>query len=159
MDFNLEIGLILLEELALIALLAMPVRALLDRDGERGPEWAFALTGAGLCLAACLVWALLMFGNSISETVIHQGTLAVPLLAICVCAAAAYASYPSFGVGLVAFNALLVLALYAPVVVPPLGTSYSVIAGIVAAIALVGFCWAALRAPWVSADGEYTPPR
>ncbi|MGA8746789.1 MAG: hypothetical protein WB507_13145 [Solirubrobacterales bacterium] len=140
----------------LLGLLAMALRSLLDRGGERGPEWAFALTGAGLCLAVCLFWALVMFGNPISETVIHQGTLAVPLLAICVCVAGAYASLPCFATILVAANGLFVLALYTPVVTPPPGTSYSAVAATLAALALAGFCWISLRTPWVTAEGEYT---
>jgi hypothetical protein len=141
----------------LLGPMAMAVRAALDRGGGRGPEWRFALGAGALTLAACVVWALLMFGNPISEAIIHQGSLAVPLLAICVCAAAAYGSYPRFGIGLVAFNALFVLFLYVPALVAPPGTSYSVIAAILAAAALGGFCWTALRAPWTTADSEYTP--
>jgi hypothetical protein len=141
----------------LLGPLLMAFRAAIDRGGTRGPEWRFAITGGILALGGALFWALVMFGNGNSETVIHQGSLALPILAICVCAAAAYAAYPWFGLGLVAFNAIFVLALYVPVLSPPEGSSYSVVAILGAALALVGFCWAAWRGPGTTGDGEYTP--
>jgi hypothetical protein len=141
----------------LLGPLMMAFRAAIDRGGTRGPEWRFAIAGGLLALGATLFWVLAMFGNSSAETVIHQGALALPILAICVCAAAAYAANPWFGLGLVAFNAIFVLALYVPVLEPPEDTSYSVVAILVTAIALVGFCWAAWRSPGTTEDDEYTP--
>jgi hypothetical protein len=141
----------------LLGPLLMAFRAAIDRGGTRGPEWRFAISGGLLTLGACLFWVLVMFGNENSEAVIHQGSLALPILAICVCAAAAYAANPWFGIGLVAFNAIFVLALYVPVLEPSEGTSYSAVAILVAAIALVGFCWTAWRSPGTTGDGEYTP--
>jgi len=140
----------------LLGPLAMGLRALRSRGRPRGPEWRFALQGGALTLAACVVWILLLFGNTAAETVIHQGTLAVPLLAIAVCAAAAYASDRRFGIGLVTFNALFVLALYAPEMSPPPESSYSIVAALVAALALGGFCWTVLRSPWTTETAEYT---
>jgi hypothetical protein len=127
------------------------------RRSRGDPEWRFALLCFAFVGIACLVWGLLLFGTPPARATLHVGSLAVPLLAICVCAAAAYASYPRFGIGLVAFNALFVLFLYVPDLVSPPGSSYSVIAAIAAAAALGGFCWTALRAPWTTADSEYTP--
>jgi hypothetical protein len=141
----------------LLGPLAMAFRAAVDRGGTRGPEWRFAITGGLLAIAGALFWVLVMFGNGNSETVIHQGSLALPLLAICVCVAAAYAANPWFGIGLVGFNAIFVLALMVPVLEPPEGSSYSVAAALVGAIALAGFCWTAWRAPGTTGDGEYTP--
>jgi hypothetical protein len=141
----------------LLGPLLMAFRAAIDRGGTRGPEWQFAISGGILAVAATLFWVLVMFGNGNSETVIHQGSLALPILAIAVCAAAAYAAYPWFGIGLVAFNAIFVLALYVPVLNAPEGSSYSVVAALVVAIALVGFCWTAWRAPGQIGDAEYTP--
>jgi hypothetical protein len=141
----------------LLGPLLMAFRAAIDRGGTRGPEWRFAITGGLLALGALLFWVLAMFGNSSAETVIHQGALALPILAIAVCAAAAYAANPWFGIGLVAFNAIFVLALYVPVLEPPEDSSYSVVAILVTAIALVGFCWAAWRSPGTTGDDEYTP--
>jgi hypothetical protein len=135
-----------------------------DRDGDDGgtspaptPEWRFAITGGLLALGATLFWVLVMFGNSESETVIHQGSLALPILAIAVCVAAAYTVNQWFGIGLVAFNALFCLALYAPAPRPAEGTTYSVFAFLVAAVALVAFCALAWRSPGTVGDAEYTP--
>jgi hypothetical protein len=134
-----------------------PERGSDDGAPERGAEWRFAIAGGLLALGATAFWALVMFGNSVSETVIHQGSLALPILAIAVCVAAAYAVDPRFAIGLVIFNALFVLALYVPAPSPAEGTSYSVVAFLVAAIALAAFCRLAWRAPGTVGDAEYTP--
>jgi hypothetical protein len=143
----------------LLGPLAMAFRAAVDRGGgERdGPAWRFAITGGLLALGGALFWVLVMFGNGNSETVIHQGSLALPVLAIAVCVAAAYAVNRWFALGLVAFNALFVLLLYIPAFSPPEGSSYSVVAFLVAALALAGFCWTAWRGPGTVGDAEYTP--
>jgi hypothetical protein len=148
--------------LLLLGPLAMAARALGERTGDEragppAPEWRFAIVGGLLALAAAVFWLLAMFGNSNSVAILHQGSLAVPVLAICACVAAAYAAWPPFGIGLVAVNAAFVLALYAPSIKPPEGTSYSAVAAVVAAIAVAGFCWTAWRAPGTIGDGEYTP--
>jgi hypothetical protein len=135
----------------LLGPLAMAFRAATDRGGgRRGPEWRFVLRVGALAIAATLFWALLMFGNVISEAVIHQGCLAVPLLGVAVCVAAAYAADHRFAVGLVAFNAIFALALEVPSLTPPPETTYSAFAGLAAAVALGGFLWAAWRQPWVT---------
>jgi 4-amino-4-deoxy-L-arabinose transferase-like glycosyltransferase len=150
------IGLLLLGPLALGAR-ALRELTVGERDGPRPPEWRFAVTGGLLALATAVFWLLVMFGNSNSVAILHQGSLAVPMLAICACVAAAYAAWAPFAIGLVAVNAAFVLALYAPSIKPPEGTSYSAVAAVVAAIALVGFLWTAWRAPGTIGDGEYTP--
>jgi hypothetical protein len=143
--------------LLLLGPLAMAVRAVRERAGPRPPEWGFAISGGLLALAAAVFWLLVMFGNSNSVAILHQGSLAVPVLAICACVAAAYAAWAPFAIGLVAVNAAFVLALYAPSIKPPEGTSYSAVAAVVAAIAVAAFCWTAWRAPGTIGDGEYTP--
>lgn len=143
--------------LLLLGPIAMAVRAAGDRGGRRGPEWRFGLRGGALTIGALVLWALLMFGSPAAEAVIHQGTMAVPLLAICVCAAAAYAADVRLGIALVAFNALFVLVLYVPALKPLPGSSYSAVAALVAALALAAFCRMAWRAPWPAEGAEYTP--
>lgn len=150
-------GLLPLIGFLLLGPLAMAFRAAIDRGGTRGPERRFAITGGILTVVACLFWALLMFGNSAAEAVVHQGALAVPVLAFAVCVAAAYAANRWFALGLVAFNAVFVLCLYVPVLKPPEGSAYSAVAILVAALALAGFCWAAWVSPGTTGDGEYTP--
>jgi hypothetical protein len=134
----------------LLGPLAMAIRAVVDRGGGRGPNWRFALRAGGLAVAGTAFWALAMFGNPISEAVLHQGCLAVPLLAVCACVAAAYAANARFALVLVAFNSLFVLMLYSPVLVPAEGTSYSFFAGCAAALALAAFVWLAWRPPWAT---------
>lgn len=149
------IGFLLLGPLAMGARV-LRERATRERAGPRGPEWRFALSGGLLALGASVFWALVMFGNSNSLAIIHQGSLALPLVAMCACAAAAYAAWPRFGIGLVAFNALFVLALYAPSLKPPPGTSYSAVAAVLATVSVAAFCLLAWRAPGTSGDGECT---
>ncbi|MGH2974281.1 MAG: hypothetical protein ACRDLL_05345 [Solirubrobacterales bacterium] len=127
----------------LIGPIAMLIARL--RSPRDGPEWRFALVALGFCVVACAVWALLMFGGPNAKTVIHQGTLAVPLLAICACAVGAYVASVRLGVALVALNALIVLLMYTPSLSPQPGTSYSAFAAVLAAVSLSGFGLLAFR--------------
>jgi hypothetical protein len=120
--------------LLLIGPVAMLVARL--RGRREGPDWRFAVTALGFCALACLVWVLLMFGNAPAMTVIHQGSLAVPLLAVCACAAGACAVDRRLGLGLVLANVALVLLLYVPALAPLPGSSYSAVATVLAAAAL-----------------------
>jgi hypothetical protein len=117
--------------LLLIGPLAMLVTRV--RGRPEGPDWRFAVTGLAFCALACLFWVLLMFGNAPARTVIHQGSLAVPLLAVCACVAGACAVHPRLGAGLAIANVALVLFLYVPALTPPAGTSYSAVAALLAA--------------------------
>jgi hypothetical protein len=123
--------------LLLIGPLAMAVAWLRGRR-PRGPDWNFACFGLAFSAVAALVWALLMFGGPDSKAVLHQGTLAVPLLALCACVAGACAVDRRLGTGLVAANVGLVLLLYVPAVGPVPGSSYSILAGFFAVLAFVG---------------------
>jgi hypothetical protein len=127
----------------LLAPIAMAVAR--ARGRPAGAEWSFALASLGLCAAACVVWALLMFGGPDSTAMVHVGSLAVPLLAICGCIAGAYACSPRLALGLVALNALAVLVLYTPALTPPPGSSYSPLAALLAAASLAGFGAVAFR--------------
>jgi hypothetical protein len=138
--------------LLLLGPLAMATRAAVDRGGGRrhGPEWPFVGRFGLLTLAVLVFWALVMFGNEISESVIHQGSLAVPMLCIALCVAAAYAADARFAIALVAVNATFVLILYVPSLSPPPETTYSAFAGLAAAVALACFIAIAWFQPWVS---------
>lgn len=128
-------------------LLVGPIAMLLARARGRpsGPEWRFALVCFSFCGLACAIWALLMFGGPDSSTLLHVGSLAVPLLAICACVVGAYAVHPRLAIALTGLNALFVLALYTPALSPPPGTSYSPLAALLAAASLAGFGLLALR--------------
>jgi hypothetical protein len=136
-------GLLPLLGLFLLAPLAMAVAR--ARGRPAGPEWDFALAALGLSAAATVLWALLMFGGPDSTAMVHVGTLAVPLLAIAGCVAGAYACSPRFAIGLVAVNAAAVLVLYTPALSSLPGTSYSALAGLLAAAGLAGFVAVAFR--------------
>jgi hypothetical protein len=115
------------------------------RGRPRSREWRFALVCFAFCGLACAIWALLMFGEPDSSTLLHVGSLAVPLLAICACVVGAYAVYPRLAMALTGLNALFVLALYTPALSPPPGSSYSPLAALLAAASLAGFGLLALR--------------
>ena len=136
----------LLPNLGLLLLGAVAMLVGRIRRKVSDTDWRFAVVSLGLCLAIAAVWALLMFGTPESATVIHQGSLALPLLAIGSLVVGAYAASPRFAIALTAVNALFVLLLYVPALSPPPGSSYSVLAGVLAAAGLAGFCWVALRA-------------
>jgi len=136
-------GLIPFLGLLLIGPVAMLVARL--RRRPEGPDWRFAVFALGFSALTCLVWVLLMFGGPEAATWIHQGSLAVPLLAVCACVAGACAVDLRLGTGLVAVNVALVLVLYVPALTPPAGTSYSPLAGLLAAAALLGIGFLTLR--------------
>jgi hypothetical protein len=129
--------------LLLIGPIAMFVAWL--RRRPRGPDWHFAVLALGFSALACLIWVLLMFGGPQARTLIHQGSLAVPLLAICGCVAGACAVDRRLGAGLVAANVLVVLLLYVPALTPPPGSSYSALAALLAASSLAAIAWLTLR--------------
>ena len=108
------------------------------RGRPEGPEWRFALVSFAFCGLACAIWALLMFGEPDSSTLLHVGTMVVPLLAVCACVVGGYAVHPRLGVALTAFNSLFVLLLYVPALTPPPGTAYSAWAALLAAASLGG---------------------
>ena len=114
------------------------------RGHPRGPDWRFAVFGLGFSVIACLVWDLLIFGGTEAAAIIHQGSLALPLLAACVCVVGACAVDLRFGTALVLANVALVLLLYVPSLSPPAGTSYSLLTGLIAA-ALAGIGFLTLR--------------
>jgi hypothetical protein len=128
-------------------LLLGPVAMLVARlRGRRsGPDWRFAVRSLGFTGLACLVWVLLMFGPPDATTVIHQGSLAVPLLAVCACVAGACAVDLRFGTALVGINMALVLLIYVPALSPPPDSSYSWAAGLLTALSLAGLGLLTLR--------------
>lgn len=136
----------LLPFLGLLLVGPLPMLGARLRGRPRGSDWRFALFGLGFSAAACLFWVLLMFGGTEAAAVLHQGSLALPLLAACACVAGACAVDLRLGMALVAANVVLVLVLYVPALEPPAGTAYSPLAGLIAAAALAGIAFLTLRA-------------
>jgi hypothetical protein len=130
-------------------LLAAPFAMLLARRRRRSEaDWRFATYALAIVAIGCLFWILLQFGvPGISSTMIHAGTLAIPLLAICGCVAGLRATFPRLALAVVGLNALLVLALYTPSLTPPPGTGYSAVAAVVAVASLLGFGTVAIGDP------------
>jgi hypothetical protein len=108
-------------------------------------DWSFAL----VCLTAFLIgavgWGLLVIGSEADRTALHVGSYLVPILGICACVAGLRAAFPRFAVYYLSLAALLSLALYVPALEPPPDTSYSGLAAVLAAVALVGFIAVILR--------------
>lgn len=129
--------------------LIAPVAMLLARgrvDRER-PEWRFALGCFAFLGIGCLFWALIQWGTpGHSSTMIHAGTLAIPLVGIAGCVAGLAAVAPRLAAALVALNAAAVLLVYTPSLTPLPGTGYSLVAALLAAAGLAGFAAVAFGA-------------
>lgn len=111
------------------------------RDGE---DWWFAR----LCLVffgiGVVSWGILMFGNDAARTVILQGSMAIPLIAVAGLVAGLRATYPRWADWLVAANVVTALVLYLPTLAPrpsALAPDNSIYAfeAIAAAACLAGF--------------------
>jgi hypothetical protein len=107
--------------------------------------WSFALTCMAIFVIGIVGWGLISFGNIAARTIIHFGTYMLPLIGIVGCVAGLRAAFPRFALYYVGFSALLSLAIYAPSLDPPVGSSYSPLAIALAALGLAGFVAVALR--------------
>jgi hypothetical protein len=131
-------------------LLLAPVAMLLGRRrGRLNPrEWSFALTCFAIFAIGVVFWALTLFGNEAARTVIHQGSLLLPVLGLCGAVVGLRAAFPRFAIYFAAAAALLMLAVYVPAFAPPPGSGYSLLGGLAAACGLVGFGLVAFRDPF-----------
>jgi hypothetical protein len=107
-----------------------------------------------LCLIFFVVgavsWGLLMFGNIPARTVVEDGPLALPLVAMAGLVAGLRATFPRWANWLVGLNALTVLVIYVPTLAETGKGSVSGFALIAAALSLAGF--AALVFRWAPAS-------
>jgi hypothetical protein len=122
-------------------LLAVPLAmAVWWRRGRLNPaEWRFALTCLATLAIGAVAWGLLLFGNLPARTVLHAGSFLLPILGFCGAVAGLRAIFPRFAIYFVGISALLMLALYVPVLDPLPGTHFSFVAAAIAAGALAGF--------------------
>jgi hypothetical protein len=132
-----SLGLLLLGPLAMVA--GWRRRAL------NPAEWRFALTCFAAFVAGAIAWGLLLFGNSLANPVIHQGTYLLPLLGLCGAAVGLRAVLPHFALWLLGFNIVLSLAIYAPSFEPVEGTSFSPSTVVIAALFLAAFALLSFR--------------
>jgi hypothetical protein len=136
----------LLPSLGLLLLGPIAMALAWRRGRQRPQEWSFALTCFAVLAAGAVAWGLLMFGNLAARTVIHAGTFLLPILGFAGAVAGLRAVLPRFAIYWVAFSAMLMLAIYVPALNPLPGTSYSLLAILVAIASLAGFTALALRA-------------
>jgi hypothetical protein len=134
----------LLPSLGLL-LIAPIVIALRRRAGrERIEEWRLSLTLWASFAIGTVAWALLLFGGPDSRTVIHAGSLAIPLLGTVAAVVGLRAVAPRFAFYYCAFAAAATLALYVPSFDLP---GYSLPAIVISALALGAYAVLAARAP------------
>lgn len=134
--------------LLLLAPFAMAVAC--ERGRRRPAEWDFALSCFGLFLLGCFLWGLLMFGSEQTRAVIHTGSLALPVFAVCGAVAGLQSTFPRFSGYVIGIRILLTLALYVPSLAPRPDRSYSVFAAFLASASLLSFTVVAFgqRPPW-----------
>jgi hypothetical protein len=113
-------------------------------------EWSFALACLACVAIGCVLWGLILFGPS--QAVIHQGSLALPVLAIAGAVTGLRAVVPRFALAVVLLNIAIVLLLYVPALDPGPATTYSPAAATVVAASLFGFVTVALRSRITSAS-------
>lgn len=127
-------------------LLITPLVMLFGRRRIRDREdWSFALTAYAVVAIGALAWVLILFGDAISRTDIHQGSYLLPILGLAAGAVGLRAVFPRFANWYVPIAALLMLALYVPSLTPEEGTSYSALSIVLAALFGAGFCALALQ--------------
>jgi len=135
----------LLPSLGLL-LLAPFAMAVARARGRRNPaEWSFALACFVAFALGTIVWMLLVFGSSNDRTLLHISSYLLPILATAGAVVGLRATFPRFALYYVGASALLTLAVFAPSLDPPAGSSYSALSGILAAAALAGFVATAVR--------------
>lgn len=127
-------------------LVVTPLVMLLARRRTRDREdWSFALTAYAVVGIGLLAWVLILFGNAVARTDIHQGSYMLPILGLAAGAIGLRAVFPRFANWYVGVAALVMLALYVPAWGYEEGSSYSLLAIVLAAIFGGGFCWLALQ--------------
>lgn len=128
-------------------LLLAPILMLIGRARGRpeSKDWTLGVTCLVCVAVGCLLWGLLMFGPY--QTVVHQGSLALPILAIAGAVAGMRAVFPRLAVVVVLANIVAVLLFYVPALDPSPGTRYSLWAGAVVAASLLAFVAIAFRFP------------
>jgi hypothetical protein len=133
-----------------LLLLAPFAMAAMRRRRREPAAWSLALSCFAVFAIGAVAWGLILFGNFESRAIVHVSSYLLPLLGIVGGVVGLRSVLPRFSLWYVGIGAALSLALYAPALAPPEGTSYSAWAIVLAAVALVGFIWLALR----GRDGE-----
>ena len=116
------------------------------RRRHRHPsEWSFALTSFAIFAIGVVFWGLVVFGNGNDRTLLHICSYLLPILGICGAIVGLRAVFPRFALAYVGIAAVLSLALYAPSLDHPAGSSYSAFGVIVVVASLAAFVALALQ--------------
>jgi hypothetical protein len=143
-----------------LLLIAPVVMAAARRRGrERPREWSFALTCFAILAVGSIIWGLIVFGDFFTRTVIHVDSYLLPILGLAGAIAGLRACFPRFAIYYAGISAALMLAVYVPALEPGPGSSYSVLAALVATASLVGFVVVSLREGTGDVDQTSTPSR
>jgi len=135
----------LLPSLGLLLVGPLAMAAAYRRRAQNPLEWSFALTCFAALAIGAVAWGLLAFGNAAARTSLHVGSYLLPMLGLVGGAVGLRAVFPRFATYFLGFNALLMLAIYAPALDPLPGTGYSLVNALVAGLSLAGFVVVALR--------------
>jgi hypothetical protein len=144
---------------SLAFLLAAPFMLALARWRRkiRGDEWGFVRIGFAVVFGGSVIWALIMWGGTVAQTVLHQGSYAIPLVTMAVAVVAMRVSFPRAAIVIALLNMAFSLAIYVPALDPNPGTHYGAGAIVLTLLSLVGFGALALgggRPARQAADGS-----
>jgi hypothetical protein len=109
------------------------------RRGRRPEEWKAAAVMLGTFAIGTVLWALIMYGGSAAQTVVHQGSYLLPALGLAGCAVALRAVWPRFAVWWLALNMVLMLVIYVPDFETVPASAFAPGSAILALLALAGF--------------------
>lgn len=144
----------LLPSMGMLLLAPFAMAAMRRRKRWEPAAWSLALSCFAAFAIGAVAWGLILFGNFESRAIVHVCSYLIPLLGIVGSVVGLRSVLPRFATWYVGAAAALSLALYVPSFNPPEGTSYSVVAAILAAAALAGFLWVALRGGGAGADQQ-----
>lgn len=148
----------LLPSMGLLLIAPFVMAAARRRGRLNSREWSLALSCFVTVAVGALAWALLMYGNEASRTVLHQGSFLLPVLGLVGAVCGLRATFPRFATYFVGISATLMLAVYVPALEPLPGSSYSAGAALLAALGLGGFGALAWRARGGDERDAAAPP-
>jgi hypothetical protein len=126
------------------------------RRGRRPEDWATAATLLVAFGLGVVLWALIQYGGSTAQTVIHQGSYLLPALGLLGCAIGLRAVWPRFAIGWLGLNAVLMLVIYVPSFEPVEGSSFAPVSALLALLALGAFGFASV---WANGGGTTAAAR
>lgn len=139
-------------------LLLAPLAMLAGLRRARAPaEWALATRSLAVFAIGTVIWGLVLWGGEEFKAVVHHSAYGLPLLGIAGAVAGLRSVFPRIAIGVVAVQAVLMLAVYAPALDPVPGSAYSAPAIILAALSLAGFAAASFWPRGGGPAGEAGP--